>query len=612
MKQTLIYLPNNMFNSKTSAAGTSFPLQVLAALAFISAWLFSGEPVFSGERGTRWCAQGGPHRDSADDFGLLFGWPRVLQGESTIWGICPAVLDFDGNVDWEIALLNAEGMLFVFQNDGAHFPGYPLRSHRPQLWTNPRHNATIAVGDLTQDGDNDIVYISDLGFLHLVDSENGEIEPFPVDLGRSVDCGVPAIADVNRDGALEIVFNSWSTLPDSVEADARLNIYGSDGTQIEGWPVVYHRGSSSSPVVGDIDGGEGVEIVVGNARYLDQPAQIYAWFEDGRRVPGFPVGSFQTIHSAPTLVNLDGRRGQEILLWAADMGGSAGIYAYRGDGSLLDGFPLDCPTGHPEGNPIAADITGDSIPELIFGTYNPIEGGSIYAWTSAGETLEGYPIHLNRSVIGTVLAADVSGDGVNDVVAALSPGNDLSSVIVAYDCHGEVVPNFPIELEGYGGGSFAWTPTLWDVDQDRDIDLIAVTTDRRMLIWGTPGRTSEYSWPTFKGNMRRDGRCVVGEPNRVQPADSAPMPAETRIDAWPNPFNNRTNVTLSLPRRASGRLVLVDCEGRVVLTVASGALAAGANEFTLDCGGAGISAGVYFLRFVSRDCSAALRALYLP
>lgn len=427
---------------------------------------------------------GTSNQEPLQDIDLQFGWPRRMVGDDMLWGKPVTILDMDNNWDWELSIITTETRLYAFQHDGAFYPGFPLEPYypdRPEPWLNPNHRVVSSIGDVDGDGFQDLVYISDIGFLHVVGEEGNEPEPFPIDLGRHRYAGIPAVLDLGGNENTEIVFNSCSVHPDSLDSPAVIHVIVDVGREMDNWPIEYPRCSTSSPSVGDIDGDDQSEIVIGNARYLDQTGQIYAWNLDGTYVEGFPFGEFETIHSSPALADLTGDGALEILIWASEYNGDFnGIYAIRGNGSILDGFPLECESGHPEQGPVCADITGDDSPEIVFGSFGEDGGGMIYAWSAAGEVLDGYPIRLDRPVIGSVILGDVSGDRICDIVAALSPLGESPGSIVAWDFESQVIEGFPLSLSHWGGGAFAGTPTLWDLDRDRDLDL--VIADRKSVV----------------------------------------------------------------------------------------------------------------------------------
>jgi len=557
----------------------------------------------------------GPVRDNPEDLDLLFGWPRQMTGEIPIWGRCPTVLNFDGNHDWELSLMTTDNRLYVFQHDGAFYPGFPLpprQGDRPRPWENPRHIPVSAMGDISGNGLPDLVYITDLGFLHVVAEDRDEPDSFPLDLGRGLIAGIPALIDLNDDDVLEIVFNNRPTHPDSMAANAWMHIVNNTGNELQGWPVPYPRGSGSSPAVGNITGNNNVEIVVGNARHVDSPAQIWAWRTDGIRVPGFPTGSFQTIHGAPTLADLDGNGTLEIIIWAAAYeDDQAGIYAFNGDGSVVDGFPLSCPIGHPEGSPAVADINGDGDPEIVFGTYNP-NGGMIYAWAASGELLDSFPVEFERPIVGSVLLADMSGDSIGDIIAVLAPSEGVAGEIAALDHNGEMIPEFPLSLRDHNDGAFAGTPTIWDIDRDHYLDIIAATTDRRVLIWRTQGRVTHDVWMTFKGDMNRSGMRPADNPNDVPLHTNPSAPKEFDVSVFPNPFNDAAIVQFHIEHTDFITIELIDHQGRLIKRLFEGDTEVGRFDLAIDAVVLNMAAGLYFCRWRSDKFNGAVRLLYMP
>ena len=558
----------------------------------------------------------GPVRFNIQDFNQLFGWPRSMNGQVPLWGRSPTIVDIDGNNDWELSILTSEGILYGYQHDGANFPGFPMQTYhgnRPAPWVNATQNSTSAVIDIDDDGSDELLFISDLGFLHVIDQNGDQREPFPLDISRDIKAGVPAVIDINNDESIDIIFNTFSIHPDSQGTDGWINVLDSDGTVLEGWPVAYRSPSGSSPSTGDITGGDDIEIVIGNARRLDDPAQIFAWRSDGTLVENFPTGSFETIHGAPALANLDEDDKLEIIFWANSLDDNGtGIYAYNGNGELLDGFPLECPIGHPEGNPAIADITGDGIPEIVFGSFNQGEGGNLYAWSANGELLENFPIELNAPVAGSVILADVSGDRVSDIIVVLAPAGDNLSAITAISGEGDVIEGFPLSMARWGRAVIAGTPTIWDIDRDGDMDLIAVTTARRLLIWDTPGLVGNDVWVTYKADMERTGRRPADGSNAVKDESRTGLPQQFSISMYPNPFNATAQITLVSHIAGYARIELINIEGRRVGVLYEGAVAAGYTQFRLAAADFNLSAGLYFCRASLNHRSSLLRVVYIP
>ncbi|MBT3233108.1 MAG: hypothetical protein HN356_09860 [Calditrichaeota bacterium] len=560
----------------------------------------------------------GPVRDNPDDFSLQFGWPNELSGSEALWGQSITVMDFDGFGDWELAIMNTENRLHVFQHDAANYPGFPMRTHignRPRSWVNPRHNATTAAGDFSGNGLLDMVFATDIGYLHVVGEDEVEPDPFPLDLGLNFHSGVPLLTDLEGDGELEIILNTYSSDPDSSNTNALLHVIKRNGEELDNWPVAFPRGSGSSPVCGDIDNDGSPEIIIGNSRHLDDFAQIWAWEVDGSVVDGFPFGNFHTIAGSPSLADINGDGAVEILFWAAIADqNTAGVYAINGNGEILDGFPVECVPGHPEGNPVVADINGDGSPEIIFGTFNPQSGGSIHAWTATGDILDSFPIQLDNSVVGSALLADMSGDGVTDIVAALTPLEGNNGLIAAWDSNGNVLDGFPISLQEYGGGVISATPTIWDIDEDGDLDMLAVTTDRRIFIWDTPGQLTMDVWLTYKADMSRTGLRPADNPVSAPfIEDKAFVPSSGEVQAFPNPFNSSARIVFKASPLDYERLELVDLAGRLIAKLQGKEIEPGKFEAIVDSKELGLTAGIYFCRIVSKKNNFPVtRLLYMP
>ncbi len=78
---------------------------------------------------------------------------------------------------------------------------------------------------------------------------------------------------------------------------------------------------------------------------------------------------------------------------------------------------------------------------------------------------------------------------------------------------------------------------------------------------------------------------------------------------FPNPFNPTTTLTVELPHRATGSLVVVDAVGREVARLFSGELEAGIRVFTFDA--SGLPSGVYFCILQTAEFRSAVKLMLL-
>ncbi|MFC2150786.1 T9SS type A sorting domain-containing protein, partial [Calditrichota bacterium] len=424
--------------------------------------------------------------------------------------------------------------------------------------------------------------------------------------------GIPAIVDFNNDGSAEIVLHTFPLNPGAEDTLAQLFVVNNAGEILEGYPKFYPRGSLASPVVGNITGDVTPEIITCNASSMDSPAQVYAWALQDTVINNFPVGAFQSINTSPVLADLDEDELLEIILWAEPYDeGVTGIYAYHGDGELVDGFPLEAEYGHPDGSPALADFDHDEQIEIVYTGYNADEGTYIYCWEAGEGTLEGFPIVVEaRRVVGSPLIADVSGDRVVDIVVTFAPTDSQSGAIFAWNSDGELVNDFPITFDA-DAGAFAGTPTIADLDLDGDNDIIALTTDRRVMVYDTPGQHIRDEWPTLKGGMDRTGMRAVNNPLIVEdPAIMLPISQEL-ISVYPNPFNSMARISISLQSGKTAFAKLIDLQGRELHRFATSS-DAGNWVFGVNAAELGLSSGVYFLNWSTGAEFGTTSILYLP
>ncbi|MDJ0868616.1 MAG: S8 family serine peptidase [Myxococcota bacterium] len=275
----------------------------------------------------------------------------------------------------------------------------------------------------------------------------------------------PALADVNRDGVLDVVLGTGDGAVRALD--------GATGDDLPGFPVatdpiavhdspawggevpVPHEAVIGSVAADDLDGDGRIEIVVPGVE-----GRLYVFDDHGRRRPGFPVAtdparsapairnrlndSDPGIISAPTLVDLDAPGAEpqlEIVHTALD----GHVYAWRADGTPVAGFPVrladrdrvsvDPTTGQVTplagfdvrsraakslGSPAVGDLDGDGRPEIVVATNEEYgdEPGSFAIESSLLGQLE--------LLLQQVDVDDFSLDVAGRVYAVRPDGNDAS------------------------------------------------------------------------------------------------------------------------------------------------------------------------------------------
>lgn len=227
--------------------------------------------------------------------------------------------------------------------------------------------------------------------------------------------GPPAVADMNGDGAMEMVFGSDDGLVYAVHAD---------GTIMSGWPVSVGEMSGDLPCIGDINHDNVSEVLVEGFNTL------YAFTPAGVSVPGWPISMPSSVlMRRPMVADVDGDGVQDVIVAGTDLYSYDGrVYAFDGSGSALPGawpffingtsFPGLCAVG---------DINADGQEEIAIGTNH-----GLYVIDHQGFTLSCWPEEIDRTFQDPCTLADLNRDGRLEIIAT-SESNGFGTVIYKYD-----------------------------------------------------------------------------------------------------------------------------------------------------------------------------------
>ena len=95
------------------------------------------------------------------------------------------------------------------------------------------------------------------------------------------------------------------------------------------------------------------------------------------------------------------------------------VLAWSGvTGALLEGWPRQIEDIQFLVAPAVADISGDGLKEVIYGS----GGYMLYAWDGTGEIAPGWPKFTGHWILGSPAVGDIDGDGYLDVVVSTREG----------------------------------------------------------------------------------------------------------------------------------------------------------------------------------------------
>jgi hypothetical protein len=394
-----------------------------------------------------------------------------------------------------------DGTVQGWSTDGTH------------LWTfNTGHGAVQAsptIVDLNGDGRLDVVTANTAGNVWAFTPSLGNKVIFHKNTGDGVhepgDFATPAVADINKDGKLDVIETSW---------DHHIHVWSGKGThkELPGFPVFLQDTSWSSPAVADIDGDGWPEIVfgydcagvAGQNCHPHPGGYVGVLRHDGKWEKGWPKWVSQVIWSSPAIVDLFGNGKKEIVVGTGAMPFSIGkkFLAFTAHGATIKGFPSKM-SEEVTSSPSVGDVDGDGKKDIVYTTNDGIlrvlnRAGQVTASTCLAGSWHTCPISYRANAV----IADVNNDGITDIVV----GNELS--IVVYDkVGGQLVKKAVYGTYGYQPGAFVASPTVVQVGGQTWI--VAATTKPgalnvgKVFVWKLNNPLGKAPWPTFKQSVAR-------------------------------------------------------------------------------------------------------------
>jgi hypothetical protein len=405
-----------------------------------------------------------------------------------------------------------------------------------------------AFGDIDGDGQGEIVATShgatSGGTLYAFEKNGTNVAGFPVNHGYST--RTPVLADIDNDNDLEIIINL------RLYPVGQVWVYKGDGTVYPGWPKNINHVPASSAAVGDITGDNFPEIIA------ESYISLYVWNRNGDSLPGFPFdqpNNTTNSYSSPVLADLDGDNIREII-WGthALSGGQNNVYVLKNNGSILTGWPKSVDYWI-YGPPAVGFIDNDNILDIAVGDQVLSPGGPvdhIFAWNKNGVPLSGFPVGPVNAVNNQVALADIDNDNMTELIVDDNTQTAGVGQYLAFNHDGTPLNGWPINTTGT---TFFNMPCLVDINNNGILDIIggaregATTTYLNVYLWNTginfnPTRTFN---PIWQYNSRHNG--VYGDNGLVGISAGNPsVPTKFKLyQNYPNPFNPVTEIKFDVP-----------------------------------------------------------------
>jgi len=438
------------------------------------------------------------------------GWPqrpatRELRGLS--------VYDLDDDGAMEIIVTGAvvsEVNTWVYEHDGALRSGWPQLNGDGYAWG--AFNDNSGIGDLDGDGMGEIVVPSDVHY----------------------------ICAYERDGA-PISANSmygedkvWGEV--GVHVDHEVDLRGYANCDNPPHPPLEPRPNfaNSPAAIADVNGDGVLEVVVvGNnydcrtRPYTDLYEMVYIFNADRSRWSG---GDFDWTVVPPRAP--DGSDAPICQDWRV----------------IESNLP----------NPVVADLDGDGEKEILYSSYD----GRVHAYWLDKTEHGSWPYAVYDGGVyrfaSEPAVADLDDDGYAEVIFAswTQKGSGQVGKLHILDYQGEPVHevSLPEDMGGHGWNGALAAPTLANIDDDADLELVLNVAHSGAVAYDLPGTANaRVLWGTGRGNYQRTGSLLQGSlrsswarvtPTQVGPGDA--LAYTVRLDnAGPTLPAARVTSTLS-------------------------------------------------------------------
>ena len=399
----------------------------------------------------------------------------------------PIISDFNNDDQKEILAIDILTNVHLLTSEANEFPGFPWIFNE-DIWR------STALGDIDQDGLDDIVVASKTGKVYALDNEGNQIFEYENCMQQIL---TPIISDVNGDGVPEII---------SFGLDKNLLVLDNDGNLIDGYPIEFSHLCVADMASADLNQDGAYEVIIGS-----QNGCLYALDGNGENIEGFPVDLSSSIYAAPAVLD-----NYKIALGTDD----SKLHIISNTGEILITKDLDSKIAS---SVILGDFDNDNELEIAFNTIN----GGIYIVDQNGIDLPGWPVFTGKQFIDPPLAADINNDENVDILC-LTNMNEL--YVFNFDGSEFAFSPVPVRLSGTTPAS------IDDIDADRDYEIISGTSRGLFVLDIKLTKGNKIPWRTYRGNYKRTGSY---EDNNISDIDeSTTFPVITKLcQNYPNPFN---------------------------------------------------------------------------
>jgi hypothetical protein len=470
---------------------------------------------------------------------------------------------------------------------------------------------SIGFSDVDGDGDEDVLVTGEktnglyIAHLYTNDGEGNytQVKGIPF---SDVAKGADAVADVNGDGALDVLISG-----ELAGEISFTHLYLNDGIGdfIEVLDTPFEETADGDVAFADIDNDGDQDLLITGRSNAGLVAELYE--NDGS-------GNFNTVEqnvlvdvhfSAVAFADVDGDGDQDLFITGANSNEQPTSNLYLNDGTGNYSLSSASFEGGSNGGLSFADVDGDGDQDVMLTGQNSSETRIARLYLNDGMGSFTASSNMFTGVTNSDLAfADVDGDGDEDVFIMGREGtssSNLLSRLYLNDGNGVYAVSDVVDFEGLESGELDFS----DVDGDNDLDMLVTGSDGDFfprtylyvndgggvysLFFDVPFRDLDFSTVVFfdiDGDEDEDvlltGYDFDFNPitrlylnDLLSSTEEVSVLQNHKVKIYPNPVTTETvNISLlyTAEKSADLQIVLMDINGRV-LTQQAAAVTTGEN-----------------------------------
>jgi len=286
--------------------------------------------------------------------------------------------------------------------------------------------APFVIGDVDNDGKDEIVVRTVSNKIYVFDYKGNLVNGWPVNLNEMGEQTKPALADINKDGKLEIV----------ITINNKIFILSWNGTIIN--EIEIEDSLFSAPTIADFNEDGNLDIIVGRVNtYWDGARECYLeiFNMNGSHSSFLATQSndFPSFSSSISVGDIDNDGHIETVMYIqSQMEENGRITIFKNNGSLLSSWIMNEYIYVPFYPPILGDINQDNKLEIITaGERGRFEGEAkikVRAWNYLGEEVQNWPTisgHPPRTGplfidIYSLILTDLNKDNLPEAILAIA------------------------------------------------------------------------------------------------------------------------------------------------------------------------------------------------